>query len=57
MLKPLIVNLFGGSGAGKSTTRAGVFNLLKLKRDSTASSIIAGHVLWALEYDEGMCYG
>jgi hypothetical protein len=30
MKKPLVVNLFGGAGAGKSTTRAGVFNKLKL---------------------------
>lgn len=26
-----IINLFGGPGAGKSTTRAGVFNLMKLQ--------------------------
>lgn len=26
-----VINLFGGPGSGKSTTRAGVFNLLKLK--------------------------
>jgi hypothetical protein len=30
MDKPLVVNFFGGPGAGKSTTRAGVFNKLKL---------------------------
>lgn len=30
-MKPLIVNLFGGAGCGKSTTRAGIFNLLKLQ--------------------------
>jgi len=30
MDKPLIVNLFGGPGAGKSTTATGVFSLLKL---------------------------
>lgn len=29
--KPLIVNLFGGPGSGKSTTCAGIFHLLKLK--------------------------
>jgi len=29
-MKTLIVNLFGGPGAGKSTTRAGLFHLLKL---------------------------
>ena len=28
--KPLLVNFFGGAGAGKSTTSAGVFSLLKL---------------------------
>lgn len=27
---PLIVNIFGGPGAGKSTTRAGVFQTLKI---------------------------
>ena len=30
MSKPLVVNLFGGPGAGKSTTAAGVFTLLKM---------------------------
>lgn len=29
--KPLIVNLFAGPGAGKSTTAAGVFSLLKMQ--------------------------
>jgi hypothetical protein len=28
--KPIVINLAGGPGAGKSTTRAGVFSLLKL---------------------------
>jgi adenylate kinase family enzyme len=27
--KPIVINLFGGPGAGKSTTAAGVFNRLK----------------------------
>jgi hypothetical protein len=30
MQKPLVINLFAGPGAGKSTTAAGVFCLLKL---------------------------
>jgi len=30
MKKPIIVNIFGGPGSGKSTTAAGVFNKLKL---------------------------
>lgn len=30
MTKTLLVNLFGGPGTGKSTTRAGLFNTLKL---------------------------
>jgi nicotinamide riboside kinase len=31
----LIVNIFGGPGAGKSTTAAGLFNLLKLNKYKT----------------------
>ena len=30
MAETLVVNMFGGPGAGKSTTSAGVFSLLKL---------------------------
>jgi len=30
MKKPIVVNLFGGPGSGKSTTSAGVFSMLKL---------------------------
>lgn len=30
-MKPIVVNLFGGPGTGKSTTAAGVFSLLKLQ--------------------------
>jgi len=30
MVKPIIINLFGGPGSGKSTTAAGVFNKLKI---------------------------
>lgn len=30
MEKPIVINLFAGPGAGKSTTAAGVFSLLKL---------------------------
>lgn len=29
MKNPLIINLFGGPGSGKSTARAGIFNILK----------------------------
>jgi len=31
----IIINLFGGPGSGKSTTAAGLFNLLKLKNYKT----------------------
>lgn len=30
MNKPIVINLYGGPGSGKSTTRAGIFSLLKL---------------------------
>jgi hypothetical protein len=30
-MKPLVINLLGGPGTGKSTTAAGVFSLLKLR--------------------------
>ena len=31
MTKPIVVNMFSGPGAGKSTTAAAVFSLLKMR--------------------------
>lgn len=35
----LVINLFGGAGAGKSTTRAGLFHLMKLQKMNCEESI------------------
>lgn len=39
MRKTLIVNLFGGPCSGKSTTRAGIFNILKLNNIECEESL------------------
>ena len=47
MKKPIIVNLFGGPGSGKSTTAAGVFNKLKLAGvNCEIVTEFAKHVTW-----------
>lgn len=44
---PIIVNLFGGPGSGKSTTAAGVFNKLKLAGvNCEIVTEFAKHVTW-----------
>lgn len=47
MKKPIIVNLFGGPGSGKSTTAAGVFNKLKLAGvNCEIVTEFAKHITW-----------
>jgi adenylate kinase family enzyme len=47
MKTPIIVNLFGGPGSGKSTTAAGVFNKLKLAGvNCEIVTEFAKHITW-----------
>lgn len=41
MKKPIVINLFGAPGAGKSTTAAGLFALMKLKKYKV--ELVTGH--------------
>ena len=55
-MNTLIVNLFGAPGAGKSTTRAGVFNLLKLQRYNVEEVYeVAKYLTWQGRYAELAC--
>jgi len=47
-----VINLFGGPGSGKSTTRAGVFNLLKLKAiDVEETTEYAKDITWEKRFN------
>jgi nicotinamide riboside kinase len=50
--KPIIVNLFGGPGSGKSTTAAGVFHKLKLNGvNCELVTEFAKHLTWKKDYN------
>jgi nicotinamide riboside kinase len=50
--KPIIVNLFGGPGSGKSTTSAGVFHKLKLNGvNCELVTEFAKHLTWKKDYN------
>lgn len=50
--KPIIINLFGGPGSGKSTTAAGVFHELKLNGvNCELVTEFAKHLTWKKDYN------
>jgi nicotinamide riboside kinase len=50
--KPIIINLFGGPGSGKSTTSAGVFHELKLNGvNCELVTEFAKHLTWKKDYN------
>lgn len=50
--KPIIINLFGGPGSGKSTTSAGVFHKLKLNGvNCELVTEFAKHLTWKKDYN------
>ena len=52
MKKPIIINLFGGPGSGKSTTAAGVFYQLKLAGyDCELVTEFAKHLTWKKDFN------
>lgn len=53
---PLIVNLYGAPGSGKSTTRAGTFNLLKLSKVNVEEvTEYAKDLVWEERYNALHC--
>jgi nicotinamide riboside kinase len=52
MNKPIIVNLFGGPGSGKSTTAAGLFHKLKLAGyNCELVTEFAKHITWKEDFN------